>query len=245
MRRSARAPERASSSDPWPVLYQRWEDLLFFHWPFPPERIRPLVPGGLELDTWKGRAWVSMTPFTISGVRPPLLPPLPIVSRTHELNVRTYVRRDDVPGVWFLSLDANNPLAVVAARLGFGLPYYAAWIAFDRRSERFGFRSTRAHPGAPAAELNVTWSREGEARPALVGSIEFFLVERYVLYAVRLGRLWRTSIAHPPWTLRKAAVLSFSSSMLESHGLSSGGEAPLVHAQGEPFVVETSAPWPA
>ena len=44
-------------------------------------------------------------------------PPLPVVSQSPELNVRTYVHFDGVPGVWFFSLDASNALAVWAARV--------------------------------------------------------------------------------------------------------------------------------
>ena len=42
---------------------------------------------------------------------------LPWVSAFPELNVRTYVHRDGVPGVWFLSLEASNPFAVAGARI--------------------------------------------------------------------------------------------------------------------------------
>jgi uncharacterized protein len=103
----------------WPVIYQTWDKLLFLHWPIEVERLRPLLPAALQIDTWQGTAWIGMTPFTISGIRPPLVPPLPVISTTHELNVRTYVHNDGVPGVWFLSLDACNRFAVWAARLGY------------------------------------------------------------------------------------------------------------------------------
>ena len=54
---------------PW-VMRQTWLDLLFAHWPVPPERIRALVPSALEVDLCDGRAWVSVTPFEIAGSRP-------------------------------------------------------------------------------------------------------------------------------------------------------------------------------
>jgi len=101
----------------WPVMYQTWDKLLFLHWPIAAELLRPLIAPRLCLDTFEGRAWVGVTPFTMWGIRPTLLPSLPVLSQSHELNVRTYVHMEDVPGVWFFSLDASNALAVLGARL--------------------------------------------------------------------------------------------------------------------------------
>src|SRR5256885_5655226 len=40
------------------------------------------------------------SPFTMWGVRPYFGPPVPGLNAFHELNVRTYVHHDGVPGVW-------------------------------------------------------------------------------------------------------------------------------------------------
>ena len=93
-----------------------WHDLLFAHWTFPPDALSPLVPRVLSLDTLHGRAWLAVTPFRMSNVAPRGMPALPGVSAFPELNVRTYVRRDGMPAVLFLSLDAASRLAVLAAR---------------------------------------------------------------------------------------------------------------------------------
>jgi len=90
----------------WPIMYQSWDKLLFMHWPMPAEALRPLIPDPLTIDTFEGIAWMGVTPFTMWGLRPVFPPSLPALSRSHELNVRTYVYLDGIPGVWFLSLDA-------------------------------------------------------------------------------------------------------------------------------------------
>src|SRR5579883_3335517 len=117
----------------WPVMRQNWRQLLFLHWAVPAEHVRPLVPPQLDLDLFEDTAWVSLVAFTITGLRPVGLPPLPGLSSFHETNVRTYVHRGGRdPGVWFFSLDAANRLAVLGARLAFHLPYYHARMLLER-----------------------------------------------------------------------------------------------------------------
>src|SRR5690242_13494272 len=108
-----------------PVIgYQRWDRILFLHWAVPPELLRPHVPRALDIDTYEGRAYVSLTPFTVRGARLRGTPYLPGLSTFHELNVRTYVHRDGGdPAVWFFSLDAASALASAIARVSVRLPY--------------------------------------------------------------------------------------------------------------------------
>jgi uncharacterized protein len=220
-----------------PVMYQTWGTLLFLHWPIAAERLRPLIAPRLHLDTFEGQAWVSVTPFTMWGIRPAFLPPLPVVSQSHELNVRTYVHVNGVPGVWFFSLDASNTLAVLGARAAVGLPYFRARMRLQEKHASIQFTSTRAHPGAPPARFEGTWAR-GEPLPSPPpDSLDFFLVERYCLYTLHWGRLYRVRIFHRPWPLRRVERLSFTSTMLESQGLPTPPEAPRRHAQGEPLRV--------
>jgi uncharacterized protein len=214
-------------------MYQTWGKLLFLHWPVAAELLQPLIPSRLRLDTFEGQAWVSVTPFTMWGIRPIFFPPLPVLSQSHELNVRTYVHMEGVPGAWFFSLDASNALAVLGARLSLGLPYFRARMRLQEHQADIHFTSTRTHPGAPVAQFEGTWSR-GEPRPSpLPDTLDFFLVERYCLYTTRRGQLYRVRIFHRPWPLCRVERLSFTSTMLESQGLPAPSEDPLLHAQGE------------
>jgi len=112
-------------------MYQSWGKLLFLHWPVTAESLRPLIPKPLVLDTFDGTAWIGITPFTMWDVRPVFLPSLPFLSESHELNVRTYVYLDGIPGIWVFSLDANNTIAVWGARLAFHLPYFNARMSLE------------------------------------------------------------------------------------------------------------------
>ena len=115
-----------------PAGYQRWRDLLFLHWPMPRDVIRPLLPNGLEIDSLAGQAYVSLIPFVIAESRPARVPRA-LAARFLETNLRTYVRAPDgEPGIYFFSLEASSLLAVAAARLLYGLPYFPAAMSMRR-----------------------------------------------------------------------------------------------------------------
>ena len=196
---------------PWPppdgrwLMGQTWDDLLFVHWPVPLEQVRPHVPDALEVEEHDGSAWVGITPFRVGGLRSRGVLPLPFVSSFLELNVRTYVRSPDgKPGVWFFSLDATSRLAVRAARRQYHLPYFDARITFDPVGGWTDVECARlAEPG------RVFSARYRPAGPASVSqpeSLEWFLTERYCLYATDHGVLHRAEIHHTPWVLRPAEV---------------------------------------
>src|SRR5688572_14419246 len=128
------------------VMYQNWHHLLFLHWEVPVAELRALIPAGLTVDVFEGKAFIGLVPFTLTGVRPILLPPMPGVSSFHEVNVRTYVHhKGENPGVWFFSLDANSRLAVEAARTAYKLTYLHANIEFAAGNQAMPEVSFKSH----------------------------------------------------------------------------------------------------
>jgi len=212
-----------------PIMHQNWGKLLFMHWRMEEDLLRPLVPERLEIENFDGSAWIAIAPFTMWDIRglPPLLPPVPGFRSMHELNVRTYVRFDRVPGVWFFSLDCNSAAAVLAARRFFFLPYYKAEIDLEQQGQTINYSLTRTD--LPPSDFSASW-KVGELLPySHPGSLEFFLTERYCLYSRHKNRLYRARIHHQPWPLQKATLSSFSSTMIESHGLPATSGEPLLH----------------
>jgi uncharacterized protein YqjF (DUF2071 family) len=223
-------------------MHQTWDKLLFLHWPVDATRLRPLIPPELTIDTFGGVAWIGVVPFTMRDIRPPLAPPLPWASRSHEINVRTYVHMGGVPGVWFLSLDAANPLLVWGARASFALSYFHAAMQLREVSDVIQFQSRRAQAGAPPADFQAAWKPGERIVATPPSSLEFFLTERYCLYAARGRRIYRAAIHHRPWPLCAASLSELASTMIQSHGIVGVDGDPLVHALAAPIQVEIWSP---
>jgi hypothetical protein len=212
-----------------PIMHQSWGKLLFMHWRIDEKLLRPLIPPQLTIDIFDGSAWIGVVPFTMWDIRafPPYLPPVPGLSALHEINVRTYVYKDRVPGVWFFSLDANSAAAVLGARTLYFLPYYNAKIELEQNDRRIDYSSIRSEN--PAADFHASWTI-GEALPtSQPDCVDFFVTERYCLYSERHGNIYRSHIHHKPWPLRSARVASCTSTMIESHGLPTPEDQPLLH----------------
>jgi uncharacterized protein len=215
-------------SAPW-VMTQTWHDLLFAHWPVPAAELLSRIPAGLELDLFDGQAWLGIVPFRMSNVTPRGIPALPGLSAFPELNVRTYVTRDGKPGIYFFSLDAANPLAVLAARTLFSLPYHAAEMAVTAGESWIDYRSRRKAHGARAefAGRYRPITAPGEPQP---GTLEHFLTERYCLYTTDTSqRPYRLEIHHRPWPLQVAELNVALNTMADVAGLRLPATQPLLH----------------
>ena len=218
---------------PWPVparpwvMTQTWNDLLFAHWRIDPGKLRPLVPSAFPIDTFDSAAWIAVVPFRMSNVGPRPFPSLPWVSAFPELNVRTYVQVDGKPGVYFFSLDAANPVAVLTARWLLRLPYHrAAMTAAHTADAGVEYRSRRR---GPSAVFEARYAPDGPPQPPAQGSLEYFLTERYCLYALdHFERPYRLEIHHPPWPLQRATADIRINTMTAPLGLELQGP-PLLH----------------
>lgn len=209
-------------------MAQRWNNLLFAHWPVKIEVLRPLVPKSLTIDLHAGTAWLSITPFYLSHLRPRGIPAFPVVSEFPELNVRTYVTLHGKGGVYFFSLDAGSTLAVEAARALFHLPYFRADMEVTSASDgAISYSSTRNHPGAPPANLIARYRPAGDVRRADEGSLDHWLTERYCLYAIDSAQnVHRCDIHHRPWPLQPAELEIERNTMAAAAGISLPQENP-------------------
>ncbi len=185
-------------------LRQTWYHLLFAHWRVEARKLAQLLPAPLELDLFHGEAWVGVVPFGMKRVAPRLLPVLPWISNFLELNVRTYVRHQGKPGVYFFSLDAANALAVEIARRWYRLNYLRARMELFERGGWIEYRSQRTDRRASDARLELRYQPLGLPFLASVGSLESFLTDRFRLFTARGGFAQCAEIHHGPWPLQRA-----------------------------------------
>jgi uncharacterized protein len=211
--------------------FQSWRHLLFLHWQVPVNAVQALLPKGLTADTFEGRAYVGVVPFTMRDVRPRWSPSIPGISDFHELNVRTYVHQEGRnPGVWFFSLDAAKLVAVLAARALWHLPYHWASMSLVLDDDRVHYQSRRLWPEPIPADFEARYrigKPVGHARP---GTFEHFLAERYILFAETApGRLSIGRVHHTPYPLHHADLIEWREWMVKAAGLP--------EPQGEPHVL--------
>ena len=211
---------------PW-VMTQTWNDLLFAHWTIDAAVLRRNVPAAFELDLYEGLAWIAVVPFFMTNVAPRGVPSLPFVSEFAELNVRTYVRVADRPGIYFFSLDAGSALAVKTARALFNLPYYTASMTRSPAGDAIDYRSRRE---SSAADFHATYRPVGSSFEPIEGTLEYFLTERYCLYNLdHRGKPYRLDIHHPRWPLQLAEASVIRNTMADESGMTLASPPQLLH----------------
>lgn len=189
-------------------MKQTWEHLLFAHWAISPNLLRDHIPSGLELDTFAGEAWIGVIPFLLSGVRLRGWPKVPFTTTFPEINVRTYVKARGKSGVYFLSLDASNPLVIKIARYWYRLPYYRAQMGFHRHGDQIKFTSRRLPNVTNAPIFTASYQPVADSFQADEGSLIHWLTERYTLFCMcnRSKQMMYADVFHEPWQLQEAAV---------------------------------------
>jgi uncharacterized protein len=217
------------------MMTQRWNDLLFAHWPIPAASIAPLLPEGLQVDTFEGSAWLGAVPFWLDRIKVRGLPEIPGMRSFPDLNLRTYVRDEHTGtlGVYFFSLDASNLLAVAVAHTFFHLPYHWAEMRFDQRSEReFAFYSRRRF-SSQQVMFKARYRGLGPTRKLAesgAGSLEYFLMERSCLFTRnRAGQAVRANLHHVPWPLEEAEAEIEQNDLAEAIGIQLPNQEPVLH----------------
>lgn len=197
----------ATDHRPWPIpqrrwaYYQEWRNVIFLHYQVEPDVLTAFLPPDLQPDLFDGNAWISLVAFDMINVRPRSAPAFSPISDFHEVNLRTYVRHGDKPGVHFLRIDAAKVISVALARTLSVLPYRHAPIT--RRISEDDVQSFEL------SSVDAGWSfryRIGLPNDQ-AGTLDTWLTERYCLYQGARGRLHRYEVHHRPWPLNTVDVI--------------------------------------
>ena len=217
------------------LMKQRWDDVSFLHWDVDPRAVQSLLPPGLDVDTFDGRAWVGLVPFQMRRIAPRGLPPIPYVGSVPETNVRTYVRNSGgVPGVWFHSLEASRLAPVAVARGLYGLPYFHATMHIRRRGRSIRYNTLRRWPGPKGVGGSIA-IEIGDRIDEPTG-LDNFLTARWRLFTHRHGNLYSAEIRHEPWPLHSASAPQVDTSLVTEAGYEPAGApyvlySPRVHVE--------------
>src|SRR5262249_37483312 len=146
-----------------------------------------------------------------------------------EVNVRTYVYdKQGIPGIWFYSLDINSLIAAKIGRIGFSLPYFFANLKQINSNQNFIIQDSRIEK--PKADMVFSYEPTGDmSHNAEIGSLDFFLIERYVLFSFKYKQLKFLRVYHKPYFLKNVIVNEYKNSLLESNGFNISKPADLVH----------------
>ena len=217
------------------AMTQRWNDLLFAHWPIATAKMQALLPDWLEADTIQGSAWLGAVPFWLDRIKIRNVPTIPGLRSFPDLNLRTYVRDRDTgtPGFYCFSVDSSNLLAVAVAHMMYHLPYRLAEMHLEPRSEReFAFYSRRRFSPKPVI-FNARYRGLGPTRQTAeirVGSFEYFFTERPCVYSTnRAGEPIRANLHHVSWPLEEAEAEIERNDLAAAVGLELPDKEPVLH----------------
>jgi uncharacterized protein YqjF (DUF2071 family) len=127
------------------------------------------------------------------------MPSFPPVLDFIELNLRTYVIRNNKPGTYFLSLEAGNTISAAVVRLVTGLNYYESVIHHHTgfyESENLGrlsYLKAAYNQGRSIDEKNLN---------------DRWLTDRFCLFREISGEVYSNDIHHRDWPLKRVDIVS-------------------------------------
>lgn len=185
---------------PWSIpaekwkYYQEWNKAIFLHWQVELQELRALIPSDLEIDLFDGKPWVSLVAFTMEKIRPGNLPSFSPISDFHEINIRTYVKKDNKAGVYFLSIEGGTRISCKIAKALSALPYRYSKIKRQKTlyiSENQQFKD----------KINIKYEIGQELKEKT--ELDKWLMERYALFQDTETSINEFQIHHIEWPTYK------------------------------------------
>lgn len=176
---------------PW-IAQQNWRDTLFIHTPIAQQTLRKFVPAPFKIDTYGGRAWMSIVLFKATNSRLRYMPEWLSYPKFHQMNIRTYVHFGNEHGVYFFS--CNTDSSFIASSGNFvSLPFRQAPMRIQKENDRFLFSSAQL-PAKQKGRFQVVYEPQAPVFKPDTTSLSHFLTERYCNWMIRGNRLVKASI---------------------------------------------------
>lgn len=187
-----------------------------------PALLAALVPPGTELDSHRGRTFVSLVGFRFLHTRVKGLP-IPFHQDFDEVNLRFYVRRvtrkEVRRGVVFIR-EIVPKFAIAAV---------ARWVYNEKYVSRPMFHSIDVDANDPSIVVEYGWRERGRENRMRVecagtpqfpdeGSVEQFITEHYWGYASGRSGSTEYQVEHPQWRMSTAREAEFTGDTSSLYG---------------------------
>jgi uncharacterized protein YqjF (DUF2071 family) len=116
---------------------------------------------------------------------------------------------------------------VIAARVGYRLPYMWSKMSVDVDGSTATYDCVRRVPGPRGATSGVT-VRVGEPLEEQLVERDHFLSARWRLYSRMFGTGWGARAHHPRWPLHAAELLRYDDELVAASGLPNPTGDPIV-----------------
>ena len=180
-------------------FYQEWNNAIFLHFKVDLEELKKHVPKELEIDLFQGESWVSVVAFTMEKIRPKNIPAFSPISNFHEINIRTYVKKNNKTGVYFLSIEGGTKLSCKIAKYISDLPYRYSLI--ERSSKHYSSINLKFKD-------ELCFKFEIGKQIEKKSELDNWLTERYALFQETDNYINEYEIHHLPWLVNDVEVKS-------------------------------------
>lgn len=180
-----------------PVLSAKWTNILLFSFRIPTDKLQSHCPPGVEVDRRHDSAWLSFVSLDFDDTRICHLPAFGF-RRFPDINLRAYVRVDELAGVVFIRELVPSSLVAWVARVVFREPFQSA----DIRSQvtRDGAKVTVKREIVRGDQHDhIEANASANCLPPDEDSDAHFLIERYWGFGGGSGETTRFRVSHKPW----------------------------------------------
>jgi uncharacterized protein YqjF (DUF2071 family) len=208
---------------PKPFLTAEWRHVAMLNFEIAREVLEPLVPPGTMLDTYKGKAYVSMVGFLFQNTRVKGLP-IPFHRNFEEVNLRFYVRRFSGEawrrGVVFIKEIVSSVAIATTARVVYNENYVV--MEMGHRVEKL--HDTGRLSASYRWRVRDKWNHlqaigESQACQPAAGSLEEFITDHHWGYTrQRDGSCLEYPVEHPLWPVRRATEYAFDCDIASIYG---------------------------
>ncbi|WP_172597875.1 YqjF family protein [Ureibacillus thermosphaericus] len=211
---------------PW-LMKQTWTDILFLHYPVKKDVLEAHLPPNLMLDTFEGQGWVTIVSYLTKAIVIRGIPSVPMGRGIPGLNVRTYVKAGNKPGIYFFQLAIRHRVTAKLAKVLFHLPYIYLDMSLLKSEKQFHSESSRIYSLPFKCQYNV----HSQASRMKQGTLGEWLLERYCFYTTNpQGKLLRCDIYHEPWIVHDVELMEVEHNILSTAlNISSKAINPIPH----------------